>query len=216
MQFFTEDFFLLLKQRFRSESLKGIYRRWSQSRFQRERPQHDFIYRHNTAIPFELLIRCSRAFPAFALAVPSKPTKIAPHSRSRELLDHRPSATFPHSLVFLSFSEPKQVSLVLIYYLHPQFPLCRTPNWNNDITSLKAEPEGDGWSSKGTDKVCVVEATQTLMSYFWRPTGGDEERLQGASAAGAAIVAESSIFSREEGKNVLFSPNVLFHLCARM
>lgn len=72
----SQRIFLLLKQRFRSESLKRIYSRWSQSRFKRERPQHDFIYRHNTAIPFELLIRCSRAFPAFALVVPQNQPRL--------------------------------------------------------------------------------------------------------------------------------------------
>lgn len=69
-------FFLLLKQHLWSESLKQIYSRWSQSRFKRERPQHDFIYRHNTAIPFELLIRCSGAFPAFAFVVPQNPPRL--------------------------------------------------------------------------------------------------------------------------------------------
>lgn len=128
-------FFLLLKQRFRSESLKRIYSRWSQSRFKRKRPQHDFIYRHNTAVPFELLIRCSPAFPVFAFAVPQNPARLhhtvaAVSCWITGLLQlFRPRSGSCHF-------QPKQVSLVLIYYLHPQFPLHSTPNWNNDITSL--------------------------------------------------------------------------------
>lgn len=73
--------------------------------------------------------------------------------------------------MFLSFSEPKQVSRVLIYYLQPQFPLHISPNWNNGIPSLLR-------LSRRVMAGVLEEKVKSDLNFLFLAAGGaDEERL---------------------------------------